>query len=697
MRKPSCLFLVMLSLLTGCGPAKEAGRPPEPGTTVAGEQEQPVRMEFLRADGRRVVNEQGAAVQLRGCNSGAWLLIEPWIINMDGQAGVNNEKDLWDLMGRRFGEDRKQELIRLHRETFFMEEDVARIAAAGMNCLRIPIWWRAVSDPAYGGDMKYLDDVVDWCGRYGVYAIIDLHGAPGGQSTQGVIIGESSEGDLWKNEDGKKQTIDWWTRVADRFKDEPAVAGYDLINEAFSAPFDDLLALYGDIYQAIRAIDPRHLIILEDGLHGFHRLPRPADYGWSNVMYSFHYYPQTGAEALDADRTVIPRFNRAVLHYGVPVLVGEFNTMMYDRGGVQSFQRYGEVFDYYEWAWTFWTYKKIEDNADIIWGLYGYYEVRPKADLNNGTWESIRDAFAAMETSRGNVQSLMLCSLQAPKRALHGKAPEGLVELSLRDAALISGEGGSIRMEWGWTPPNAGFWGKGDSVGWYVDVPSDGDYELGMHMANNTDACVVRVELDGVLMSRVPVARTGGWQDYQDRSLGVYHMKQGRHWLEIGQANAGDEFVNMRHGWMRAGAESPLVPDEGRIVLGPFNGPRWRERSPIRVEWMNDPPNFGFWTPGESVTWEIELVRGGAFDVTAMYSCPQATKLKLAVDEGGSELVGDLAQTGGWHTFTTSALGVVVLGPGQHRITVTWDGGGGEGAGNLRSVVLNRRDEAPPQ
>lgn len=296
MRKVLCVLVSMLPILSGCGPAKDAACPPTPEVHV-GEQAKTVHMGFLRTEGRRVVNDRGEAVQLRGCNAGAWLLIEPWIIGMDGQTGVNSEKDLWDLIGRRFGEDRKQELIRLHRETFFQEADVERIAAAGMNCLRIPIWWRAVSDPAYGGDMKYLSAVVEWCGRHGVYAIIDLHGAPGGQSTQAVIIGESSEGDLWKDEEFKKQTVAWWTDVAERFKDVPAVAGYDLINEAFSAPFNDLLDLYDEIYRAVRAIDSRHIIIVEDGLHGFHRLPRPADYGWSNVMYSFHYYPQSGAEA----------------------------------------------------------------------------------------------------------------------------------------------------------------------------------------------------------------------------------------------------------------------------------------------------------------------------------------------------------------------------------------------------------------
>ncbi|HPG01061.1 MAG TPA: cellulase family glycosylhydrolase [Kiritimatiellia bacterium] len=692
MRKVLCVLVSMLPVLSGCGPAKDAACPPTPEVPV-GEQAKTVHMEFLRTEGRQVVNDRGEAVQLRGCNAGAWLLIEPWIIGMDGQTGVNSEKDLWDLIGRRFGEDRKQELIRLHRETFFQEADVERIAVAGMNCLRIPIWWRAVSDPAYGGDMKYLGAVVEWCGRHGVYAIIDLHGAPGGQSTQAVIIGESSEGDLWKDEEFKKQTVAWWTDVAERFKDVPAVAGYDLINEAFSAPFNDLLDLYDEIYRAVRAIDSRHIIIVEDGLHGFHRLPRPADYGWSNVMYSFHYYPQSGAEALEADKTVIPRFNRAVLHYGVPVLVGEFNTIAYERGGVQSLQRYGEVFDYFGWPWTFWTYKKVEDNADIIWGLYGYYAIRPKADLNNGTWESIRGAFASMETSQSQVQSLMLCSLQGVKRPLRSETRKDAVELPLRDAAVIRGEGGSIQMEWGWMPPNVGYWGKDDAVGWYVDVPAEGDYELGLRMANNSNGCAVRVQLDGILMSNVPVAQTGGWQDYQDRSLGVYHMAQGRHWLEVGQGNAGDEFINMQHAWMRAGSGERVVPDEGRIVLGPFNGPRWHERSPIRVEWMNDPPNFGFWQSGEPVTWEIDLERGGSFDVAVEYGSPQESRLKVALDEDGDVLNGDLASTDGWHVFKRVGLGIATLTPGHHRIVVTWDGADAGGAGNLRSVTLARRGE----
>jgi len=689
------LLPILLSVLPlfGCSPSARNGAGRDESTAEAAPASSESRLQFLSASGRSVINEQGETVQLRGCNAGSWLLIEPWILGLDGQDDVNSEKDIWDLVGRRFGEERKQELIRLHRSTFFTEADVVRIADAGMNCLRIPIWWRAVSDPAYGGDMKYLEDAVRWCGTHGVYVIIDLHGAPGGQGSQPVIVGERSDGDLWKSDAYKEQTLNWWKDVAVRFKDEPAVAGYDLINEAFSAPFDDLLELYDQLYRAVRAIDPRHMLIMEDGLHGFHRLPRPSDYGWSNVMYSFHYYPQTGAEALSADGSILPRFNRAVLHFDVPVLVGEFNTMMYERGGAQSFQRFTEVFDYYGWPWTFWTYKKIEDNADIIWGLYGHYTQRPGADLNAGSWESIRDAFARMESGQGSVQPLMLCALQNPRGLAPARPADDEMLLTLRDAAVLAGEGGSLRMEWGLTPPNVGYWGRGDSVGWYVEIPAEGDYEIGLNMANNTNGCAARVEVDGVLVRDVPVERTRGWQDYQDRSLGVFHLDEGRHWLEIGQGNEGNEFINLRHAWVRAGSGPAVRPDESRVVLGPFNHPQWRERGPIRVEWMNDPANFGFWLPGESVTWSVSLERGGTYEVSAAYASPTASHLVLELDGGAARLSAELKGTGDWHAFERAAMGLLAMGAGRHTLKLTWEGGDGGGAGNLRSVTLNRTGE----
>ena len=133
-------------------------------------------MNFLHTRGRYVVDEQDRVVRLRGCNIGNWLLLEPWMICADHQAGCGSEKEIWDIVSARFGKQAKLDLIKAHRTSFFTEDDVERIASMGLNCVRLPIWWRAIADPEYGGDMAWVDRCVDWCGRHGIYVLQIIHG-----------------------------------------------------------------------------------------------------------------------------------------------------------------------------------------------------------------------------------------------------------------------------------------------------------------------------------------------------------------------------------------------------------------------------------------------------------------------------------------------------------------------------------------
>jgi endoglucanase len=651
-------------------------------------------MNFLHAAGEHIVNERGERVQLRGCNTGGWLLIEPWILGLENQPGIECEKDLWDVMVRRFGRGAALDLIRMHREGFFNESDVRRVAEAGMNCLRIPIWWRAVSDPEYGGEMAYLDRCVEWCAQYGVYAIIDLHGAPGTQSTSSTITGERSKAELWTSGAFKDQTVAWWKAMAARYRDQPAVAGYDLINEAFSAPQDQLMRFYDVLYRAVREADPRHLVILEDGLLGFHRMPMPADMGWTNVAYSFHYYPQSVEEATTAPGAILHRFRRAALQYGVPILVGEFNTIELVRGGAEMFRRYAEVFEYYGWAWTFWTYKKIEENRDTMWGLYGVRDPFQEVDLEHDSLERIRSIFESMETSRVGEQVFLKAALGAPSRWPPAESPtagEGRrIELSLRDALVIRGEGGAIRIEWGWTLPNVGNWDRADSVAWQVDVPQDGVYELGASLANDSDSNRMRVRIDSVQATDVPVANTKGWRRYEDRALGFHRMAKGRHVIEYGQADTNSSFVNLRCGWLRPVSEPPQPCAGESIRLNPLTMERPPAASPVRVEWMNDPPNLANWRSGEKASWRIELPAAGRYRARASFATVESqTSMRLLVD-GKRPLPQPLAGTGGWQVYQWADLGVLELPAGAHAVEVVWENANGGDAGNLREVMLVR-------
>ena len=70
-----------------------------------------------------------------------------------------------------------------------------------------------------------------------LYVILVLHGAPGGQSEidgTGRLRKKSETGvepDFWNNEDNLRRSTEIWQAIANRFKGNPAVAAYDLLNE----------------------------------------------------------------------------------------------------------------------------------------------------------------------------------------------------------------------------------------------------------------------------------------------------------------------------------------------------------------------------------------------------------------------------------------------------------------------------------
>ena len=65
-----------------------------------------------------------------------------------------------------------------------------------------------------------------------MYLILDLHAAPGGQGYNADISDyDDSKPSLWESKENRDKTVAFWKKIAERYKDEPWIGGYDLINE----------------------------------------------------------------------------------------------------------------------------------------------------------------------------------------------------------------------------------------------------------------------------------------------------------------------------------------------------------------------------------------------------------------------------------------------------------------------------------
>lgn len=314
---------------------------------------------FLKAEGQKLINGVGCEILLRGVGFGSWLLPEGymWRFPEQGDRPRRIERMIEELIG---GEKSKR-FWEIYYDRYISEADIRQIAAEGFNSVRVPINVRFLLEES--GLVRYnkhhlqlIDRMIGWCRTYRLYVILDLHGAPGGQTGTNIDDSEYDRPDLFTIERNKRLTVALWRMLAERYKDEWIVAGYDLLNEPlpewFSAYNDEVMPLYREIVKAIREVDDRHMIILE-GVHWATDWLIFNEKIDDNLMLQFHKYwnnPDTESIRVYLDKRE---------EWDVPIFMGE--------GGENNKDWYAgafRLFEDHDISWNFWTWKKMNtDNS----------------------------------------------------------------------------------------------------------------------------------------------------------------------------------------------------------------------------------------------------------------------------------------------------------------------------------------------
>jgi glucan 1,3-beta-glucosidase len=332
----------------------------------------------LHIRGTHLVDARGKTVVLRGVNLGTWLAVEPTFTGL----AFRDEKSLWADLERRFGADKAREIREAYRTAWVTAEDFRRVHDLGLNHVRVPFWYGLLEDDAHPG--KYLDDgwrwldrVVEWSEKAGLYCVLDLHGAPGGQSKE-AHTGERERNAFWSDPALQKRTAALWAAVARRYKGRAAVAAFDLLNEPMGAP-DGRAAVtaQGALAHAVRQADPGRLVIVEDGYKGLSSLPRLDGRDKAGVIYSQHCYATlTVKEATpkvheDFLRERFPAFAAEQARFDQPLYVGEWNVIQEAAGGGPMAGKYVDAMDDRGWSWALWLYKQADKNpVHECWSLY---------------------------------------------------------------------------------------------------------------------------------------------------------------------------------------------------------------------------------------------------------------------------------------------------------------------------------------
>jgi len=317
---------------------------------------------FLRARGKDIVNERGEKVLLRGVGLGNWLLPEGYMWKFGNEADRPRriEKLVTDLIGP---EDAKRFWSEFRRN-YISEADVRQIAALGYNSVRVALNARLFL--ADGGSpepegFQYLDDLVNWCKGQGIYVILDMHGAPGGQTGQNIDDSANDQPELFVQSRYQDELVALWKTLALRYRNEAAVAGYDLLNEplpkrtgAEATYKNNLEPLYKRLTKAIREVDPKHMIILEgaDWANDWSVFTRPFD---TNLVYQFHYYCWDTPSKVKSIAQYLGYRER----FNAPIWCGETG----ERDGA-IYWATTEYFEANNIGWSFWPWKKMDSDNE---------------------------------------------------------------------------------------------------------------------------------------------------------------------------------------------------------------------------------------------------------------------------------------------------------------------------------------------
>src|ERR1700687_1328006 len=194
---------------------------------------------FVTTRGKEFISPAGKPLLLKGINLGNWLLPEGYMFKFKT---ASSPRLIQTVVNELVGEDEGRRFWKAYRENYITREDIHFIKQSGFNSVRVPFSYRLfVSEGEQqkleGPGYELLDHVVDWCKKEDLYVILDLHAAPGGQTGDNI---DDSWGYpfLFESAESQELKANIWRKIAARYGDEPAVAGYDLLNEPIAHYFE---------------------------------------------------------------------------------------------------------------------------------------------------------------------------------------------------------------------------------------------------------------------------------------------------------------------------------------------------------------------------------------------------------------------------------------------------------------------------
>jgi aryl-phospho-beta-D-glucosidase BglC (GH1 family) len=361
-----------------------------------------------------MVNASNQEVILRGVNLGGWQVQEGYMMK-PGYSGTQGSIKKY-LFSQNQSDGQVESFYQQWRDNFFTKADIDYLKDKGFNCVRLPLHYelfltasqRAVrtgvskgstsygdylnslrgwygnnqlfNDPSTLEGIRLIDEVLSWCGGNGMYVVLDLHAAPGAQGSDTNISDALVSGgnDFWNNQINQDIAVRLWQALSTRYKGDPRVAMYDVLNEPNNIPntssqngnqrLHDLMQRF---INTIRSNGDNHLILLEGNGFGndYNYMEKRTFSNTANLVYNSHRYSGSGYEidnnpnSVDGNQPnslrLIGNLTRFRSDNNVPIWVGETgeNSAQWMSDAAKGLNQVGI-------GYCHWTYKRFENSAN---------------------------------------------------------------------------------------------------------------------------------------------------------------------------------------------------------------------------------------------------------------------------------------------------------------------------------------------
>ncbi len=557
---------------------------------------------FLKAAGKKIVNEKNENVLLKGIGLGGWMLQEGYMLKLQG---TNPQFSIRKRIEQLLSKEQTQEFYETWLSNFVTKADIDSLHKWGFNSVRLPMHYNLFTLPAEEepGPNKQTwltkgfaltDSLLNWCKANKMYLILDLHAAPGGQGNDiNIADRDTTKPALWQSDANKIKTIALWKKLAERYKNESNIGGYDLLNET-NWGFDDTLndkhgqneqhnkplrGLLMNITKAIRSVDTKHIIIIEGNSWG-NNYKGVFPLWDKNIVISFHKYWNNND--IKSIQYMLDTRNK----YNVPIWIGET--------GENSNVWFTDAVHLYETnniGWSWWPLKKIGNNnpleikSNINYShLVNYWNGKtampPKeSDVYSGLLElaiytnlrsnivhkDVTDALFRQPFSNKAIpfKSNIINANDSIINAVDYDLGRNNIAYSDKDTGnyYISTGGRNVGNK-GYTYRNDGvdiykdsahyesyYVGNIEDSEWMqytINVSENGAYNLKLSIASEKDDGSLTVSIDDKkIIVNKNISSTGDFKNWQTQSLGNINLEKGRHVVRIYFIKAGFNFRDL--------------------------------------------------------------------------------------------------------------------------------------------------------